>query len=124
MLIPKLALFTCITVFATQTTKETNQPYPERYAANVEMWWRNLPFIDRIHAAADAGFEYVEFWPWRGKDIEGIAEACNNRGIEVAQFTAWGFVPGMNNPRNHDAFVEEIKKSCEIAKQLHCKPNC
>jgi len=108
-------------MFVTQQTNDRNNQYPELYAANVEMWWRTLPFIDRIHAAADAGFKYIEFWPWQGKDIDGIAKACNERGIEVAQFTAWGFVPGMNNPKNHDAFVEEIKKSCEIAKRLNCK---
>ena len=32
-----------------------------------------MPFVDRIHAAADAGFTKIEFWPWQGKDIEEIA---------------------------------------------------
>ncbi|MBC8203741.1 MAG: TIM barrel protein [Planctomycetes bacterium] len=94
--------------------------FPVRYAVNVEMWWRNLPFVDRIHAAADAGFNAIEFWPWRGKDIEAIAKACKERGVEVAQFTAWGFSPGMNNPKNHIAFVKEIEASCEIAHKLGC----
>ena len=85
------------------------------------MWWRQLPFLDRIHAAADAGFKIIEFWPWRGKDIDAIASICNERDIEVAQFTAWGFVPGLNNPKNHEAFVSEITRGCEIAKRLNCK---
>jgi hydroxypyruvate isomerase len=100
---------------------EEDPPFPVRYAANVEMWWRKLPFIDRIHAAADAGFDAIEFWPWRGKDIDAIAKVCNERGIEVAQFTAWGFTPGMNNPKNHEAFVIEIEASCKIAHKLDCK---
>ena len=108
-------------MLATQPTEKQSEQYPQLYAVNIEMWWRSLPFIDRIHAAADAGFTQVEFWPWRGKDLEAIAEVCKERGVEVAQFTAWGFVPGMNNPKNHDRFVEEIKKSCEVAKQLNCK---
>ena len=102
------------------TIKHEDQSFPVRYAANVEMWWRNLPFIDRIHAAADAGFDAIEFWPWRGKNIEEIAQVCKERGIEVAQFTAWGFSPGMNNPKNHDAFVKEIEASCQIAHKLGC----
>ena len=121
MFVPNLALFAFVSLFATQTTDSQPQQFPEKYAANVEMWWRHLPFIDRVHAAADAGFKYIEFWPWHGKNIEAIAKVCGERGIEVAQFTAWGFVPGMNNPENHGRFVEEIKKSCEIAKQLNCK---
>lgn len=121
MFIPKLAVLACVSMLATQPTEKQSEQYPQLYAVNIEMWWRSLPFIDRIHAAADAGFTQVEFWPWRGKDLEAIAEVCKERGVEVAQFTAWGFVPGMNNPKNHDRFVEEIKKSCEVAKQLNCK---
>jgi hydroxypyruvate isomerase len=107
-------------LFAAQSSEVANT-FPEKYAVNVEMWWRELPFIERINAAADAGFTHIEFWPWQGKDIDAIDKVCKERDIEVAQFTAWGFVPGMNNPKNHEKFIEAIKKSCEIAKQLNCK---
>jgi len=103
------------------SAQEDDGRYPMRFASNIEMWWRKLPFIERIHAAVDAGFDAVEFWPWRGKDIDAIAGACNERGVEVAQFTGWGFTPGMNNPKNHDAFVLEIIESCKVAKKLNCK---
>ena len=121
MLLTKLILLTSVSLFFTRAPDVQPQRYPQKYAANVEMWWRDRPFIERIHAAADAEFKYIEFWPWRGKDIEAIATVCNERDIEVAQFTAWGFVPGMNDSKNHDAFVKEITKSCEIAKHLNCK---
>ncbi|MBC8200980.1 MAG: TIM barrel protein [Planctomycetes bacterium] len=111
----------CLATLAFIAPTNNEDVFPETYAVNVEMWWRNLPFIDRIHAAADAGFTKIEFWPWQGKDIDAIAKVCKERSIEVAQFTAWGFVPGMNDPKNHKQFVEKIKKSCEIAKQLNCK---
>ena len=32
-----------------------------KFAVNVEMWFRKLPFLDRIRAAADLGFPAVEF---------------------------------------------------------------
>ena len=105
----------------TVTLAQENDSFPVRYAANVEMWWRSLPFIDRINAAANAGFDGIEFWPWRGKDTDRIAQVCKERGVEVTQFTAWGFSPGMNNPKNHGAFVKEIEASCEIAHKLGCK---
>jgi hydroxypyruvate isomerase len=119
MLITK-TIFIASAMFLASTSTEP-EPFSQNYAVNVEMWWRNLPFVDRIHAAADAGFTNIEFWPWHGKNIEEIAKVCKDRGIEIAQFTAWGFTPGMNNPKNHAQFVEEIKKSCKIAKQLDCK---
>ncbi len=92
-----------------------------RFAVNIEMWWRNLPFLERLDKAAELGFPAIEFWPWRGKDIAAIREKCQGFGLEVAQFTAWGFTPGMNDPKNHDRFEEEIKASCETAKTLGAK---
>lgn len=91
-----------------------------KFAVNIEMWWRQLPFLERIEHAARLGFPAVEFWPWRGKDIEAIAKLARQRNVEIAQFTAWGFEPGMNDPENHDAVEQEIQESCQIAKRLNC----
>ena len=84
------------------------------------MWFRKLPFLDRIRAAADLGFPAVEFWPHEGKDIAAIARLCAERQIAIAQFTAWGFKPGLNEPKNHPAFVQAIEKGCQVAKELDC----
>ena len=92
-----------------------------RFAVNVEMWWTDRPLLDRIRAAADLGFPAIEFWPWRGKDLDAIATLCADRGLAVAQFTAWGFTPGMNDPANHDRFEEEIRTSCAAAHRLGAK---
>ncbi len=95
-----------------------------RFAVNVEMWWRKLPFLKRLEQAARLGFPAVEFWPWRGKDIPAIAETCQKLKIDIAQFTAWGFRPGLNDPKNHNRFVEEIEASCATARQLNCRLMC
>ncbi len=92
-----------------------------RFAVNVEMWWTRLPFLERLRQAAGLGFPAVEFWPWRNKDVDAIAALCGELGLEVAQFTAWGFVPGMNDPANHDAFLAEVEASCATAKRLGCR---
>ncbi len=96
------------------------EPGKTRFAVNLEMWWTRLPFLDRIREAKKAGFSTVEFWPWRGKPLAEIAELCKSLDIEIAQFTAWGFVPGLNNPKNHQKFVKEIEASCATAHQLNC----
>lgn len=92
-----------------------------RFAANIEMWWRDRPFLDRLRAAHAAGYPAVEFWPWRGKPIDELAALREELGIEIAQFTAWGFAPGPNDPEHHDRFEEEIAASCETAKKLGCR---
>jgi hydroxypyruvate isomerase len=92
-----------------------------KFAANVEMWWRKLPLLDRIRQAHALGFPAIEFWPWRQKDLDAIAKLTRELGITVAQFTGWGFSPGLNEAKNHDAFVAEVEAGCAAAKQLDCK---
>ncbi|HIN79504.1 MAG TPA: hydroxypyruvate isomerase, partial [Planctomycetes bacterium] len=47
------------------------------------MWnFGGRPHHDRIRAAAALGYPAVEFWPWRGKDLEKIAAACDETGVE------------------------------------------
>ncbi len=95
-----------------------------RFAVNVEMWWSKLPFLDRVREAARLGFPAIEFWDWRSKDVEAVATLCKELGIDVAQFTAWGFSPGLNDPEHHDAFVKSIEDGCAVAKRLGAKAMC
>lgn len=92
-----------------------------RFAVNVEMWWRELPFLDRIDRAAAFGFPAIEFWDWRTKDIPAIAARCRDLGLEVAQFTAWGFNPPMLLESNHARFVDAIAEGCDVAHTLGCE---
>jgi len=92
-----------------------------RFAVNVEMWWTALPFLDRIRRTAELGFPAVEFWPLAGKDLPAIAALTKDLGVEIAQFTAWGFKPGMNDPKNHAAFEAAVVEACAAAKLLRCK---
>lgn len=96
-----------------------------KFAVNLEMWWRNLmPFTRRIEEAARLGFQAIEFWPYEGKDIGAIADTCQKLKIEVVQFTAWGFTPGLNDPRNHKRFTEKVEEACKIAQRLNCRMMC
>ncbi len=92
------------------------------FACNIEMWgFGTGDHAERIRKAADLGFRGVEFWPWRGKDIDAIDKARRDTKVDVVQFLGWGFSPGLNDPMNHDAFVEEIAAGCEVANRLDTK---
>ena len=92
-----------------------------KFAVNVEMWWTKLPFLERIQKTAELGFPAVEFWPWKNKDLEAVARMSKDLNVAIAQFTAWGFKPGLNETKNHQDFVQAIKDGCKVAKQLDCK---
>jgi len=91
-----------------------------KFAVNIEMWFKSLPFLERIRRSAALGFPAVEFWPWEGKDIDAAAALCKELHVAVSQFTAWGFRPGLNDPANHAKFVEAIRQGCDVAKKLDC----
>jgi hydroxypyruvate isomerase len=105
---------------ALDTSKIGKTPHT-RFAVNIEMWFTGLSYLKRISASADLGFPAVECWSLEGKDLDAIADKAAERNIEIAQFTAWGFRPGLNDPKNHAQFVKAIEKSCKVAKKLRCK---
>jgi hydroxypyruvate isomerase len=91
-----------------------------RFAVNIEMWFTEFDFLDRFRKSAELGFPAVELWPWQGRDIPAIASLIGELGIEVAQFTAWGFEPGLNDPANHRRFVQAVRDGCKVAHELRC----
>jgi hydroxypyruvate isomerase len=96
-----------------------------KFAVNIEMWWRKeKDYLKKLEAAAALGFPAVELWPWENKDQNAFGDTCERLNIKVAQFTAWGFKPGLNDPKNHNEFVEKIDKSCEVAKKWKCSMMC
>lgn len=106
---------------AAEDTRQLGRTPHTKFAVNIEMWWTKLDFLDRIRAAADFGFPAIEFWPWRKRDIDAVARLTSELGLAVAQFTAWPFEPGMNDPKNHDTVLKEIEASCQVANKLNCK---
>ena len=57
-----------------------------RFAANLTMMFNEHPFLDRFAAAADAGFEAVEFlFPYEATP-DAVAERVRRSGLAVALF--------------------------------------
>ncbi len=119
---------------ATTVTAVTAAPPPEshfrkrqgtKFACNVEMWFsKEKDFLKRLEGAAALGFPGVEIWPYEGKDVAAVADTCERLKLTIAQFTAWGFKPGMNDPKNKRKVVDKIGEACEVAKKWKCGMMC
>lgn len=92
-----------------------------KFAVNLEMWWRKLPFLDRVRKAAEFGYPAVEFWGWKSKDLDAIAALTKDLGLVVAQFTAGS---GFNTAQRLDGFIQAVEEACQVAKRLHAKKAC
>lgn len=97
------------------------RPFRTRFAVNTEIWWSSLPFMERVKRTHEAGFPAIEFWPYTNKPLDELASFCASTGLEVAQFTAWGFSPGLNEPTEHDRFVKTIEEALAVAVKLKCR---
>jgi hydroxypyruvate isomerase len=88
-----------------------------KLSACIEMIFRDLPFTERIAATRAAGLDTVEFWGWRGKDLNAIRSACAEHGVRVATF---GMDTGgpLTTGGDVDALLRGVAESIEAAESL------
>ncbi|WP_373099516.1 MULTISPECIES: 2-oxo-tetronate isomerase [Pasteurellaceae] len=99
-----------------------------KFAANLTMMFNEVPFLDRFAAAANAGFQYVEFlWPYEYPATE-LKAKLDQYGLKLVLFNTpagdvgqgeWGVsaIPGRES-QSH----QHIDQALEYALALGC-PN-
>ena len=88
-----------------------------KFAANLTMMFNELVFIDRFKAAADAGFEAVEFlFPYEHA-AQTIADELNVHGLKQALFNLppGDWAKGERGFASMPERAEEFQKSVQIA---------
>ena len=86
----------------------------------IEKIYLEHDFYERFNQVAQAGFDCVEFGYWPGRDIARIKDACEKNSLTVTAFSA-DFKASLIVPDDHDAFLEYMAQSIEVAKTLECK---
>lgn len=78
-----------------------------------------LALKDKIERIAAAGFQYVEFWGWRDKNVQDLLEACRRHHMEVVNFS--GHRAGSPVASDtHELFLEDLADAVDTAQQLNC----
>ena len=85
----------------------------------IEMLFTEVAFEDRFQFAKESGFEYVEFWSWKDKDIQKIKKLCRDHDLKIASFSGDQDF-SMVDKRQKEDYVAFVKESIEIAKFLSC----
>jgi len=88
----------------------------ERFAVNLEMWWTHLDPLDRVRAAAEAGFSLAEIWFWRRWDVNRLARVCEAEGVSLTQLGGWDFEPRLID--DLPAFRAGIAEALRVATDL------
>ncbi|NOY82592.1 MAG: TIM barrel protein [Kiritimatiellaeota bacterium] len=83
----------------------------------LELFFRELPFTERIEAVADAGFRAAEFWGHADKDLTAVAAAAERCGVAITSLTACG---NLTDPEKHEQAEVELAAAIEAARTVGC----
>lgn len=82
--------------------------------ACIETLYREVPFLERIAAAAEDGFSAVEFWSWRDKDLAAVRQAAEDAGIKVAGFNGDGPF-SLIDPGQKAGYLRDLTQAMDAA---------
>jgi hydroxypyruvate isomerase len=86
----------------------------------IEMFWRNLPPEERIRRVEAGGYQALEFWGWKDKNLAKIRAAQQETGLEVAAFcTEPNFC--LVDRTDDRVVVDGVVESAGVARLLDCK---
>lgn len=88
-----------------------------RKCACIDTLYTELPWIERFHAAKDDGFESVEFWDWRVRDLDATREAAEKAGIQISGFNGDADY-SLVDPSHKEKYLAYICKSIAAAKKV------
>lgn len=96
-----------------------------RYAANISMLFKEVPFLGRFAKAAEAGFSAVEFWsPWEYDAVE-LLRAIQEAQVRVVQFNLpeGGLGEGgfLSHPERKQHWRETLKEAIDLAARMKAR---
>ena len=86
-------------------------------SACIEPMYSELPFLDRFAAARRDGFDFVEFWGWTDKDLDGVKAAAEAAGIGISGFNGDAEL-SLIDPAQKDAYLDFLRRSLAAAKRV------
>lgn len=88
-----------------------------RKCACIDTLYTELPFEERLAAARKDGFESVEFWDWRIRDLEKVRAAAEACGIKISGFNGDADY-SLVDPSHKEKYLNFILQSVDAAKRV------
>lgn len=77
-------------------------------------------FARRIHLAAAAGLDAVEFWTWQDKNLDAIETALRDTGVSLTAICAEPMID-LTDAGNRPRFLAGLAASADVAHRLGAK---
>ena len=88
-----------------------------RKCACIDTLYTELPWEERFLAAKKDGFDAVEFWDWRIRNLEDTGKAAKEAGIAISGFNGDADY-SLIDPKHREKYVEYLKESVKAAKTV------
>ena len=85
----------------------------------LEMVFREVPFEDRFRLTRESGFDYIEFWSWKDKNLKKLKELCREHDLRIASFSGDQQF-SMIDAEQKDEYISFVESSIETAQYLNC----
>jgi len=85
--------------------------------ACIDTLYTELPWIERFQAAKNDGFEAVEFWDWRIRDLDETRKAAEAANIIISGFNGDADY-SLVDPTHKEKYLDYLKQSIAAAKKL------
>ena len=91
-----------------------------RKCACIDTLYTELPWVERFQAAKNDGFEAVEFWDWRNRDLEETRKAAEAADITISGFNGDADF-SLVDPTHKEKYLDYLKQSIATAKKIGAK---
>jgi hydroxypyruvate isomerase len=85
-----------------------------QYSLCIDSIYPQESLKEKLKKIRQAGFNFIEFWDWRDKDLETII----NSGLKVSNFS--GNMISSLTLDDQEKVIQEVNISIDIAKRLKC----
>lgn len=88
--------------------------------ACIDTLYTELPWEERFQAAKNDGFDAVEFWDWRIRDLDQTRKCAEDAGIVISGFNGDNDY-SLVDPTHKEKYLEALASSVEAAKKIGAK---
>lgn len=89
------------------------------YSPCLDIFFKDLPFPERIKKAASMGYGFFEFWTWWNKDLDAVEKAMRESDMRAACFCT-KFVSLVDASKRAE-YIAGLEESIAAAKKLGAK---
>ena len=86
--------------------------------ACIDTLYTEVDFYERFQLAKNDGFEAVEFWDWRIRDLDKVKDSAQKAEINISGFNGDADY-SLVDPTHKEKYLEDLKKSLDAAKKVN-----